>query len=656
MRVLPELLVKLAPSLADTAPEVLAETLTILGFEAEILPGETFVLDVSITPNRGDAMSHLGLARELLAFKYKDRARKPKPLKLVATGATERLVEFKEKSFAFEPVDVASQYHVVLFENVTIGPSPLWLQRELKLLGIRPISNIVDVTNYLMELYGQPLHAFDADTLLGSTLSVREAATGEVVTTLDGTEHALPKGAIVIADREGLVDLAGIQGGANSEVRTTTTRVILQSAIFDTRRIRHTTNLLNHRTAASTRYERGVDSEISLAVLDEAIRILGSKEFNQAKATAAALIKSNEKPKDSIQIFAKRIDTLLGFHMPTSLQLSYLESIGCDIEIKESHSYTVTPPTWRFDLTYWQDIAEEIARFISLDEIPARRLPPLNEKKTNDRSQIEWAEGIKDRLVELNLSEVMTYSFVSKEDLDNFSLPMTGELANPLNPNLKFLRPSLMPNLTKTIAMNNAFDPIMVFEIGHVFTSAGEDTRLGVALAGNTLPAQAWLAKFADLIGIDSGELRNSATILELDDKIRSQYKIRKNKTALIELPLNALQSARRIPVKSVVPTQVAPYRVLSKFPPVTRDVALILPSSLSAEKVRDMIKKFHDRIELVELFDEFASPKFGEGMKSLAFHIYYSHPDRTLTEKEIATIQTELERALAVTFTATIR
>lgn len=655
MRVLPSLLAKLAPSLADVDPALLAETLTLLGFETELLPGETPVLDVNITPNRGDAMSHLGLARELVAYRTRTHARRPAPLHLTAAGTLEALPALTTPALAIEPPELVTQYHLVLLENVSVGPSPEWLQRELTLLGIRPISNIVDVTNYLMELYGQPLHAFDADALLGETLTVRESRAGESLTTLDGTEHTLPDGALVIADREGLVDLAGIQGGANSEVRLTTSRVLLQSAIFDTGRIRRGANTLNHRTPASARYERGVDATISYAVLEEAIALLGSKPFGRAKAVGALLIGAKPSPKSPLPVDAQRVDRLLGFATAADTQRAHLAALGCAVTPVSKHTYEVIAPSWRFDLAYWQDVAEEIARFAGLnDTVPTKRLRTW--EGSQPRSEYEWAEGIKDRLVELGLSEVQTYSFIGQSDLGRFGLPVTGELANPLNPTLRFLRPSLLPGLTRVIAANSAFDPVQVFEIGHVFTPAGETTNLAIALAGNTLPAQAWLAQFADRIGLDSGALTAQASVIELTAELLQQYKIRRKRVTLIELPLTALTAARRIPTNPFIPSIVQSYRPLSKYPPVTRDIALLVPRTTDAAAVRTFIAGFHESIELVELFDEFSSDKLGPDRKSIAYHVYYSHPERTLTETDINDVHTGLERALAASFGAEIR
>lgn len=653
MRILPSLLVELVPSLAKLSIESLAERLTALGFETEILPGKTPVLDVSVTPNRGDALSHLGIARELKA--YADREKASDPVALTIPPATlSNLPELARPAVIFTPDDIASQYHAVLFERVTIQPSPAWLQETLTLLGIRPINNVVDVTNYLMELYGQPLHAFDADALLGDTLTVREAKAGESLTTLDGTEHQLPSGAIVIQDRDGLVDLAGIQGGTNSEVRATTTRVLLQSAIFDTSRIRRTTTALNHRTPAASRYERGVDPGISLAVLAHAAKLLASRPFGGAKPTATLFAKSETQPRAAIDIDLAQVTHLLGFAITKDVAQRLLTLLGC-VATKAGTDVRVVPPSWRFDLTIWQDIAEELARLQGLnDSVPAKTLTKTGSQLST--SQIEWAEGLKDRLMELGLSEVHTYSFVSGEDLTRFGLESTGELANPLNPTLRYLRPSILPGLAGVVARNSVFDPILIFEIGHVFGTDREFVALSIALAGSTADTPQWLARIADAIGLDSADLSRAMTVIELDQQRKDAYKIRKRRVTLLEAPLDALQGARRIPREYWIPSQASTYIPLSKFPPVTRDVALVLDREVDSTAVRDAIQAAQPLVESVDLFDEYISDRLGEGKKSLAFHIYYAHPERTLTDEQVAVIHQKVEAALVTAFNATLR
>jgi len=319
----------------------------------------------------------------------------------------------------------------------------------------------------------------------------------------------------------------------------------------------------------------------------------------------------------------------------------------------------VSPPSWRHDLNIWQDFSEEVARFTGIDtNLKTNRLPAIQTVQAINTSvsQIERAEGVKDRLVELGFHEVLTYSFVSKTDLTAFGLPNVGELANAMNPTLKYLRPSILPNLAQVLGLNNLFDPILVFEIGHVFLKNREEWRVAVGIAGGSDPLGAWLTKIADAFGIDSAALKSFTRYVQLDDRLRQLYKIRKKHAVVLELPLSALEQARRIPYRYALPVKVPQYKQLSKFPPVTRDLALAVNQDVTPRDIARTIETFHPAIESVQLFDEFVSQKLGEGKKSLAYHIFYADPSRTLTVEEVEPIHAELQALLERSFDAKIR
>lgn len=651
MKVLPSLLGQLAPELETISPELLAEYLTVLGFETEVETGETPVLDVTITPNRGDGTSHLGLARDLRAFLARDSQTPPPTLSLEGGFRIHTLPDSSRPSIILQD-DVASQYHAIILENVTIGPSPAWLQAIIKQLGLGTINNVVDLTNYLMEVYGQPLHAFDADSIKGEMV-IRASKDGEALTTLDGTTHTLPEGVAVIADETGLIDLAGIRGGKNSEIRPGTKRVLLQSAIFHRSRIRKAVNSLQYRTTASTRYERGVDPFISLPVLEKAVEYLESDEFGRAKTAGKLLPIMGVHDAAIIRADPKKISQLLGFNVSKERLLHLLGLLGCTI--LDTDAATVSAPSWRFDLEIWQDLADEVARLEGLNEnIPSVALSTTD--RPASRSELEWAEAVKDRLIGIGLSEVQTYSFISKEDMERFELEPAGELANPLNPQLAFLRPSLMPSLATVIANNGLTDPILIFEVGHVFTQADESTNLGIALASSSIRTEAWLQQLTEAFGVPADKLRQIVTMKELNQTLKDSYKIRKQQAVLIEIPLGALRAIASFDATYQVPTTIAHYRPLSKFPPVTRDLAIIVGTNNSAKSIRQAILDSDDHIESVELFDEFVSSKFGEGKKSVAFHLYYSASDHTMTNDEADALHEAVQQFVQDTFGATIR
>lgn len=646
-------LIQLAPALRAKEPEEIKGTLMYLGFEAEILEGESIVYDLHITPNRGDALSVLGIARELQAFEQRTAARPAATLRLTDCELIDKLAETTQPTITLKTKD-CTQYHAVILEDVTIQPSPAWLQQAVSLFGHRPINNIVDLTNYLMELYGQPLHAFDLDAILGDTMTIRSSAKGETITTLDGIERILEKGAMVIEDEQALIDLAGIMGGANSAVDHRTKRVLLQSAIFSPESMRHATEASKHASAASYRYIRGIDPLVSLPVLNEAIRLVKKKEFGSMKATGKVLALSSKYLPTRTAINPSKVNHLLGTDIPKKDQVRLLQLIGCVVDDSAS-TVSVESPSWRSDLGYWQDYAEEIVRIQGIqDSVPEKRLPKAT--TTDSHSELAWIEGIKDRLVELGFSEILSYSFISKEDLTQFQLHKVGELANPLNPQLKYLRPSLLPNLAGAIGRNSYFEPVLLFEVGHVFTSKDEQTRLGIAIASQKESLETWAARIADAFGIDSSELLSASTLTTISQSVAQHYRVRKLPAYLLEIPIEKLTAARRIPHQYVVPASVVQYKKISKYPPIVRDLSLIVSTAKQGQAIADYIAKFHPFVEYVSIFDEFVSLKIGTDKKSIAFHILYSSPERTLNQVEIEEIEHELIRGLEQSFEAIIR
>jgi phenylalanyl-tRNA synthetase beta chain len=642
-------LTKLAPALEKTQPETILESLNNLGFETQILEGESIVYELTITPNRGDALSVIGVARELLAG-----VNRKTTLRLIEQDLVDALPDLNQPVITLKSTD-CTQYHAVILEHVTVQPSPKWLQEAVSLFGHRPINNIVDITNYLMELYGQPLHAFDLDAILGGTITLRTSHEGEVITTLDGIERKLGKGALVVEDEKGLIDLAGIMGGANSAVDHRTKRVLLQSAIFDPASMKRAAEAAKHSSTAQYRYVRGIDPLISLPVLNEAIKLAKKKEFGSMKAVGKIIVQDSKSSFEKITFDADKINRLLGTTLAKKDQIELLEKLGCTITESNGKS-SISAPSWRFDLDFWQDYAEEISRLVGItDSIPTKRLPKLA-AGTIPISELAWTEGIKDRLVELGFTEIYSYSFVSKEDLSRFQLHKVGELINPLNPQLKYLRPSLMPNLAAAIGKNSFFEPVLLFEIGHVFTHKDEQVRLGIAIASQKEQLETWTARIADAFGIDSSELLSAAITTTISDDAAKYYRVRKLPAYLIEIPLDKLQNARRIPYQYFVPTSVAKYKKISKFPPIVRDMSLIVSLTQKGQEVVDYIAKFHPFVEYVTIFDEFVSSKIGENKKSIALHILYSSPEKTLNQVEIEEVERELVSGLQHSFEAIIR
>jgi phenylalanyl-tRNA synthetase beta chain len=350
-----------------------------------------------------------------------------------------------------------------------------------------------------------------------------------------------------------------------------------------------------------------------------------------------------------------RVQKLLGVSVSTKDQFRLIKLIGSQAELKND-KITAQAPSWRFDLEFWEDYAEEIVRFLGInDGIPAKHLAKP-ENSLEQSSELAWSEGVKDRLVELGFNEIMSYSFIGKDDLAMFQLHKVGELANPLNPQLKFLRPSLLPNIAMAIGRNAFFEPILLFEIGHVFTLKSEQIRLGIAIANQKDSIETWIARIADAFGLDSLDLESGLLVTKLDNVVAQHYKIRRLPAYILEISLDKLKAARRIPHQFRIPTGVAKYKTISKYPPITRDLAIVVPIEISNQDISEHIAKSHPFVEYVSIFDEFTSSKLGENMKSIAFHILYSSPNQTLNQFEVEEIEKELILSLQNSFTATTR
>ncbi len=644
MKVLPKILTKLSNVLTEKSAYEMADALIDLGFETEVLEGESEVLDVEITPSRGDAMSHLGIARELQAYFSNQKA-----LTLKSEHAIDKIPDSQFLNVKLK-TSLIPQYHGIIVEDLTIIQSPAWLKKELSLMGIRPINSVVDLTNYLMELYGQPLHAFDLHSLNGREITLRESKKGEKVETINSIVNTLPTGVIVGEDAKGLVDLAGIQGGATSEVTNNTNAIFVQSAIFDKSAIRIASKKLAARTDASVRYERGVDPQISTMVLAEFCNFIQTKEFGEAKITGKILAKTAKEDRSTINFDSKKINSLLGTKISQSKQEQYLKKLGFD-----TAENSVVAPSWRLDIKIWQDIAEEVMRLEGLNsKIPTQKLPASDLKSL--QSDWEWAETLKDTLLDLNFCEVQTHSFVSKKDLENFNLTAQNSLLNPLNPDLKYPRPSLTPGSAKVIAQNSWFDPINIFEVGHIFNDS-ETTSLILAVAGRTQKIEEILRKLALKLSVDADKLIASGNVANFDQKLKDAYKIRKKYVATFEISLADLKQLKpNIPDNFMIYQDQSNYRPVSKFPPSTRDTSIIIDADVNFSTLKNFILTFNSLIENVILLDEFSHEKFGFNKKSVTFRVFYSNINKTLEQEEVDNLNNKLLKSIEKSFEAIIR
>ena len=649
---------------------------------------ETEVLDIGITPNRGDCLSVLGLARETaLAFDL--------PLTLPAVHLAEDIRKASDAvSISVEDAAGCPVYMGRVLENIGIRKSPDWLRFRLLAMGMRPISNIVDITNYIMLGFGQPLHAFDYDKVHGHKIVVTRAKDGDVFTTLDGQERKLTAKDLTICDGVGPVALAGVMGGIESEITDASTRVLLECAIFNPPTVRHTARRLGIHSEASYRYERGVDQGLAPYCLDLAASLMASDIGGDAVTLLAGIARHEPRPwqSPSTRFRKERCNQLLGQVMDEAFCTKTLEKLGCTVDASDKAEWMVSTPSSRPDLTREADLIEEIARVHGVDRfeptLPAM-MPSLARAGIPEtefafwRRIRAWGSG-------LGLNEVINYSFAANTDLDKLGLPREEriQVLNPLSSELDTMRTRLIPGLLTTLRNNLAQGNtgLRIFELAHVFhadarsdTTALEPGRIGFLVYGDrydaSWPHQAGIMDYADIKGIvehfltflhlekavfsaDTAEhpwLRPAVTVTvgktvignigRISPDIADEYHARHDVWAA-ELDLNALRS-----LHDAVKVTFAPLPV---FPPVRRDVTLAVPYSVPAQIVLDAVAAMHlPLLEKAHLHDSYTPDT--EQDRRLTFRLTFRHGQRALEDAEVDKQRDKIIKQLTDTLPVTL-
>jgi len=681
-------------------PKEVAELLTIHSFEVEsVVRAEgDWVLDIDILPNRmADASSHRGVARELAAvLTMSHPTGKPAELKLPdesfaqdAEPQTKDLV-----SVAIEDTDGCSFYAARVVRGVTVGESPDWLKKQLRVLGLESINNIVDVANYVMLEYGQPLHAFDLEKLSGGIV-VRKAKKGETMDALDGNTYELDSEVAVIADAKGAIAIGGIKGGAGSGVGETTKDIALESAMFDPKRIYRSSRELGIRTDASRRFEAGRTTAATIPALNRAAQLI-SEIAGGAVAKGFALAGSGVMDSTVVPLDPARIRGLLGYDIGDAEALRALEAIGCEVQA-ENDTWTVGAPFDRTDLVIEEDLIEEIGRLVGYEAVrgmaPAAAIVP---------SQIpdvyRWADTARDILVRLGLREVKRYSFVSVGLMETWGMaehPVRG-LENPQSADFTHLRPSLLPNLLAMAeSERKSRAAVRIFEVGDAFVPEGtgrllEFLSLGMVFAeapkeSDVHIAEAHIAFFEakgaveqllEQMGITDVAFRpldfargkplndsdqflvpssveawaagRSAEVVvdgtrvgivgELAPEVLSRHPALGN-LAMAEFNFEKIAAAAN---------EEHEYRAPSRYPEVMRDLALLVPFDVTADEVNQLIVvSGPDWLRDVDLFDYYEGDQIPDGMKSLAFRLAYQSDEKTLTDAEVNKAQEEIDAVL---------
>jgi phenylalanyl-tRNA synthetase beta chain len=601
---------------------------------SEYQPGDT-IFEVEITSNRPDLLSYRGLAREI-----------------AATGAG-RLKPAEHPSVEFPPLetawtvaladpDLGPYYTATHLAQVKVGPSPAWLQEAIASTGHRPINNVVDITNFVLFEMGQPLHAFDAAKLAGHEITVRRAQAGEKLEALDDKSYELAAGDLVIADGQGPVALAGVMGGKPTGVGEGTTEIVLEAAWFLPATVRRTSRRLGLMSDSSYRYERRVDAGGLLLARNRALALL--QELCGAVITSQpAIAGAPPRPRDPITLRADRIQRLLGISIPTATIRQQLTHLGCT-EVSGDDEQTVwQPPTFRDDLAREVDLIEELARLHGLAGIPSHLVTAPQPESAADRAHHRIAR-LRRLLADRGWDECVTDALVERRFATD---PEAIALANPLSEVHTHLRPSLRASLLQVASRNLAkgVPQLYLFEVGPVYRKQGSQTtepmHLGLLVAGLAEGA-AWdrperAADYFDLtgtiqllqerFGFTPGETVEITRVTEADAKLHGI------KTPIYYAEFSLPKWLERSP-------RPERYQPVAAFPPVRRDLAVVVPSAIPQARVEETIRAakapYLETVQLFDLFRDKTGEKIAADRKSLAYALTYRAADRTLVEREV--------------------
>ncbi len=642
----------------------------------EVLELEDTMVEIDLTPNRPDCASVLGIAREVAGYTGQ---------KITAPITATPDFSNTEVSFSvtIEEPDLCPRYAARKLTGVTIKPSPWWLQRQLMAVGMRPINNVVDITNFVMLEYGQPLHAFDCSKLAGQAIVVRCPRDNEkTFTTLDNTEQKITPEMLMICDRDKPVAVAGVMGGLDSEVTGATTEVLLESACFDPISIRRTARNLNLPSEASYRFERGVDPEGAANALERAVQLLC--EFADAQVEEGGIDSyPGKKELRKLDLRVKRVNSLLGIDLTSQQVAAYLEAIEIPVADADQAVLSVTVPAFRIDLEREVDLVEEIARLVGYNEIPTS-MPSI----AMDYPQRDPLRSLRQQtgsfLTALGFYEAINYSFVTEKHSDMLALADQDKrrecvkLLNPLTEEQAVMRTMLLPGMLENIRRNINFqqNDIRLFEIGKVFSFTGKTSQpheryqLCAVMSGGRYPAAGSLyfaedrADVFDMKGAAETLLQNlriqgkSGIIsFQADSETDQPYadpactiRIMDGEQQLGRISKLTRQVSRAFSVKQDVyfmelelesllslPVTEKEFRSLPRFPSVKRDIALLVPEKVAAgELLADIIAHKMQNVVYADIFDVYSGKPIEEGMKSVALTVTYRSDDKTLDDKTV--------------------
>ena len=646
------------------------------------------VLDADVTPNRPDCLSILGVAHEVAA--------------LTGATVTEPDATYPETGDPIErdvTIEIAdpelcSRYGASLIRGVTVGPSPDWLKDALAAVGMRPINNIVDVTNYVMLEYGQPLHAFDFDTIGDATVIIRAARPGERFTTLDEEERKLEPPMLTIADSRDAIALAGVMGGRNTEVGDSTTNVLIESANFDATNTRNTATGLGMRTEASYRFERGIRQDLVPRALRRATALMLELAGGIAAKGIIDVFPVVQTPP-TLTIGPEHFQRVLGAEVSTDTIDRVLTSLGFETT-RDGDSLKVQSPYWRADITIAEDLVEEVARIVGYDDVPAT-LMSTEIPHHEPRAEHEVRERVRDTMVAAGMQETISYSATDVDSLEKVEVPTDGpdaplRISNPMSAELTHMRTTLRASVLQTLAFNRRMsrgEGLRLFEIGTVYLPKEEakerdlpdEREMLVGVLSGPRSGASWLVPEGDMgffdakgvleavfsqIGLSEeykadndpillpGKIarvfcgnKAMGTIGEIHPRVLARFDLDETGVTLFEIDLEAVYvAAGRVSVQ---------YAPISRYPEAEQDIAILVDADVPSSRIQAIINR-HRLVKKSAPFDLYAGEGVPPGKRSIAFRVTFQSDRSTLTSDLVDKARGDIMRQLQREFDATLR
>ncbi|MCR1876631.1 MULTISPECIES: phenylalanine--tRNA ligase subunit beta [Paraclostridium] len=630
------------------------------------------LIEFEITSNRPDCRSIIGIAREAAVTLGKEL----KYPQITVNGSDE------EMKFEIDvQTELCKRYCGKVIKDVKVGPSPYWMQRRLIEAGMRPINNIVDITNYVMLELGQPLHAFDLEDIKYNKMIVKLAQEGEKFTTLDGAQRTLTSDMLVIGNQDKTLDLAGIMGGENSEVKDNTTSIFLEGASFAKENIRATSKKLGLRTEASSRFEKGIDVNLTEAAVNRACQLI---EELGCGTVLNGMLDYYPKKEEVQKITAnpERINKLLGVNVPMDQFINILERLEFKCNLISSDKLELEVPSFRLDICEDADILEEVARIYGYENIPSATLEGNATAGVKTNKQ-KFMDNVKSNSIAVGLNEILTYSFVSPRGVDKLNLAEDDErrefvkIINPLGEETSVMRTTLIPNMLDVISTNlsHKVEEVYAFECGNTFRPQEglpvETKKLSIGMYGKEVDffsIKGAVETILTNVGFDGYEVEPETknltfhpgrcaklvynnicigTFGELHPDVLENYDLNQ-RVYVAEIDIDLV-------FENLNNSKV--YNPLPKYPATTRDIALLVKDEVFVKQIEDIIKaNGSDILESYQLFDVYKGAQIEEGHKSIAYSITYRSKDKTLTDEDVAKVHDKIVSELSEKLNANLR